>query len=136
MTLQHSFTMMIPNHYTWQATLPHMDVSEYCSTASMVVIVRLLSLPVLWQRVNETTVNSTKEHLDHQFLYGRLFPIITDQYHLLQLLGDHRPVHTTDMIERYSWIPASYNYKLEFRSTKHHNDADTMSRLPIWFFVR
>ena len=69
----------------------------------------------------------------HQFLYGRLFHIITDHNPLLQLLGEHKhvPVHTAARLQRYSLIIVSYNYKLEFRSTKHHIDADAMSRVPV-----
>ena len=69
----------------------------------------------------------------HQFLYGRSFHIITDHKPLLQLLGEHKPVpvHTAARLQRYSLILASYNYKLEFRSTKFHVDADCMSRIPM-----
>ena len=69
----------------------------------------------------------------HQFLYGRSFHIITDHKPLLQLLGEHKPVpvHTAARLQRYSLILASYNYKLEFRSTKFHVDADCMSRVLI-----
>ena len=69
----------------------------------------------------------------HQFLYGCLFHIITDHKPLLQLLCEHKtvPVHTAARLQRYSLILASYNYKLEFRYTKHHIDADAMSRLPV-----
>ena len=69
----------------------------------------------------------------HQFLYGRSFHIITDHKPLLQLLGEHKPVpvHTAARLQRYSLILASYNYKLEFRSTKFHVDADCMSRVPM-----
>ena len=69
----------------------------------------------------------------HQFLYGRSFHIITDHKPLLQLLGEHKPVpvHTAARLQRYSLILASYNYKLEFWSTKFHVDADCMSRVPM-----
>ena len=65
----------------------------------------------------------------HQFICGRLFHIITDHKRLLHLLGDHKlvPVHTAARHQRYSLVLASYNYKLEFRSTKHHIDAVAMS---------
>ena len=41
------------------------------------------------------------------------------------------PVHTAGRLQRYSFILSSYNYKLEFRTTKHHIDADAMSHLPV-----
>ena len=66
-------------------------------------------------------------------IWSRLFHILTDHKPLLQLLGEHKhvPVHTAARLQRYSLILVSYNYKLEFRSTKHHIDADAMSRLPV-----
>jgi len=69
----------------------------------------------------------------HQFLYGRAFHIITDHKPLLQLLGEGKPVpvHTAARLQRYSLILASYKYKLLFRPTRQHIDADAMSRLPM-----
>ena len=40
-------------------------------------------------------------------------------------------VHTAARLQRYSLILASYNYKLEFWSTKFHVDADCMPRVPM-----
>ena len=69
----------------------------------------------------------------HQFLYGRAFHIITDHKPLLQLLGEGKPVpvHTAARLQRYALILASYNYKLLFRPTRQHIDADAMLRLPM-----
>jgi len=67
----------------------------------------------------------------HQFIYGREFTIITDHKPLLCLLGHDQPVplHAAARLQRWSLILASYKYKLEYRSTHKHADADSMSRL-------
>lgn len=69
----------------------------------------------------------------HQFLYGRSFTIITDHKPLLQLLGPSRPipVQAAARLQRWGLILAFYDYKLEYRSTHAHADADSMSRLPL-----
>ena len=68
-----------------------------------------------------------------QYLYGRSFTILTDHRPLLTLLGPQRPVpaHAAARLERWALILASYNYKIEYRSTGAHVDADSMSRLPL-----
>ena len=69
----------------------------------------------------------------HQFLCGRSFTIITDHKPLLQLLGPSRPVpvQAAARLQRWALILASYDYKLEYRCTSAHADADSMSRLPL-----
>ena len=69
----------------------------------------------------------------HQYLCGRSFTILTDHRPLLTLLGPHRPVpsHTASRLQRWALILASYHYKIEYRSTAAHADADSMSRLPL-----
>ena len=68
-----------------------------------------------------------------QYLYGRSFTILTDHRPLLTLLGPQRPVpaHAAARLQRWALILASYNYKIEYRSTGAHVDADSMSRLPL-----
>ena len=69
----------------------------------------------------------------HQYLCGRSFTILTDHRPLLTLLGPHRavPAHTASRLQRWALILASYHYKIEYRSTAAHADADSMSRLPL-----
>lgn len=68
-----------------------------------------------------------------QYLYGRSFTILTDHRPLLTLLGPHHPVpaHAAARLQRWALILASYDYKIEYRSTTAHADADSMSRLPL-----
>ena len=69
----------------------------------------------------------------HQYLCGRSFTILTDHRPLLTLLGPHRavPAHTASRLQRWALILASYHYKIEYRNTTAHADADSMSRLPL-----
>lgn len=68
-----------------------------------------------------------------QFLAAREFTIITDHKPLLQILGPTNliPVHTAARLQRWALILASFKYKLEYRSTKLHGNADFVSRLPL-----
>ena len=69
----------------------------------------------------------------HQFLSGREFTIITDHQPLLRLLGHDQPapVHAAARLQRWAIILAAYNYKIIYRSTQKHADADSMSRIPL-----
>ena len=69
----------------------------------------------------------------HQYLYGRPFTILTDHRPLLTLMGPDRPVpvHAAARLQRWALILQSYNYKIEYRNTTSHVDADLMSRLPL-----
>ena len=66
-------------------------------------------------------------------MYGRSFTILTDHRPLLTLFGPQQPVpaHAAARLQRWALILASYNYKIEYRSTTAHADADSMSRLPL-----
>ena len=68
-----------------------------------------------------------------QFLCGRSFTIITDHKSLLEIFSPSRqvPIQAAARLQRWSLILASYNYKLEFRSTTAHANADGVSRLPL-----
>ena len=68
-----------------------------------------------------------------QYLYGRSFTSLTDHRPLLTLFGPQRPVaaHAAARLQRWALILASYNYKIEYRNTVAHADADGMSRLPL-----
>ena len=68
-----------------------------------------------------------------QYLCGRSFTIITDHKCLLELFDPTRqtPVQVAARLQRWSLILASYEYKLEFKGTKAHANADGVSRLPL-----
>ena len=68
-----------------------------------------------------------------QYLCGRSFTILTDHRPLLSLFGPRNPVaaHAAARLQRWALILASYDYKIEYRHTTAHSDADSMSRLPL-----
>ena len=68
-----------------------------------------------------------------QYLYGRSVTILTDHCPLLTLFGPQQtvPTHAAARLQRWALILASYYYKIEYRSTAAHADADSMSRLPL-----
>ena len=68
-----------------------------------------------------------------QFLCGRSFTIVTDHKSLLQLFSPTgpTPVQVASRLQRWSLILASYDYKLEYRNSQAHANADGMSRLPL-----
>jgi len=66
-----------------------------------------------------------------QYLYGRPFTILTDHRPLLTLLGPQKPVHAAARLQKWALILALYNYRIEYRGTVAHADADSMSRLPL-----
>lgn len=65
----------------------------------------------------------------HQILYGRSLTIIIDHRPLLQLLGPTRPVpvQAAARLQRWALILSAYNYKLEYRPTHAHGDAQYVS---------
>jgi len=68
-----------------------------------------------------------------QHLCGHLFTILTDRRPLLTLLGPQKPVpvHAAALLQRWALILASYNYRIKYRGTVTHADADSKSRLPL-----
>jgi transposase InsO family protein len=69
----------------------------------------------------------------HQYLYGRQFTIVTDHEPLTHLFKPDNavPVHSAARLQRWSLILAGYQYNIEYRNTKQHANADSMSRLPL-----
>ena len=69
----------------------------------------------------------------HSYLYGRHFTLITDHKPLLTLFNESRavPPQASGRIQRWALTLAAYEYTLLWRSTKQHENADAMSRLPL-----
>ena len=69
----------------------------------------------------------------HDYLYGRPFTLVTDHKPLLTILGPKNGVPTlaAARMQRWALILAAYQYNLLFRSTKEHQNADMLSRLPL-----
>jgi hypothetical protein len=64
----------------------------------------------------------------HQYIYGRLFTLITDHRPLLAILGPKIgiPPLAAARMQRWALILASYSYHLEFRRTTEHGNADAL----------
>ena len=69
----------------------------------------------------------------HHYLYGRHFVLITDHKPLLSILGPKRgiPPLAAARMQRWALILSAYTYKIEFRPTTKHGNADGLSRLPL-----
>ena len=69
----------------------------------------------------------------HNYLFGRLFTLVTDHKPLVSLFNEQRaiPAHASARIQRWALILAAYQYGLRFRTTAQNSNADAMSRLPL-----
>ena len=69
----------------------------------------------------------------HLYLYGRRFTLITDHKPLLQVFDPHRSISSqvSGRLQRGILTLAGYEYKIMFRRTFEHSNADGLSRLPI-----
>ena len=69
----------------------------------------------------------------HSYLFGRHFELQTDHKPLLTLFNEQKPIspQESSRIQRWAFKLAAYQYKIVYRSTLQHANADAMSRLPI-----
>ena len=72
-------------------------------------------------------------HKFHQFLYGRKFILVTDHQPLTSLFGPNKatPALAANRLARWALMLNQYDYKIEYRKTSHHGNADALSRLPV-----
>ena len=68
-----------------------------------------------------------------QYLYGRLFTLVTDHRPLTTILGPKNAIPTLAAARLQHWalILSAYTYRIEFRPTAQHANADMLSRLPL-----
>ena len=68
----------------------------------------------------------------HQYLYGRPF-LLTDHKPLTAILREKTgiPPLAAARLQRWALLLSSYQYRIEYRSTSVHVNADGLSRLPI-----
>ena len=66
-------------------------------------------------------------------MFGHCFELITDHKPLLALLHKHKPTsaQSSARIRRWSLLLSAYEYKISFRKTEDHGNADALSRLPL-----
>ena len=102
-----------------------------------------LKSPLAMRRVPLTLPNEVleKEGLSlvfgikrfYSYLFGHSFTLITDHKPLLGLLDGHKPTspQASARIRCWSLYLSMFEYKLKFRSTSDHANADALSRLPL-----
>ena len=68
----------------------------------------------------------------HQYLYGRTFTLVSDHKPLTTILRQDAktPPIAAARMQRWAFILSAYDYKIQFRSTHEHANADGLSRLP------
>ncbi|CAF4637437.1 unnamed protein product [Rotaria sp. Silwood2] len=69
----------------------------------------------------------------HQYLAGRLFELNTDHQPLLAIFNPTKgiPVSTANRLQRWAICLMGYNYKIRYKPTICHANADALSRLPV-----
>ena len=69
----------------------------------------------------------------HQYLYGRPFILYTDHMLLMTILNPKKgiPPLSAVRLQRWAVILSAYNYKIVYKFTQSHGNADGLSRLPL-----
>ena len=69
----------------------------------------------------------------HQFLFGYKFTLLTDHKPLLTILGPKSgiPEMAASRLQRWAIILSAYTYEIQYKATKEHGNADTLSRFPL-----
>ena len=69
----------------------------------------------------------------HAYLYGRPFILLTDHKPLTTILAPSKsvPPLAAARLQRWALLLSSYDYRIVFRPTKAHANADGLSRLPV-----
>ncbi|MCP4487561.1 MAG: hypothetical protein GY820_09630 [Gammaproteobacteria bacterium] len=71
----------------------------------------------------------------HRYIYAREFDLVTDHKPLTFLFGEKKniPEMGVSRIQRWAILLSSYRYKIEYRPTKQHANADMCSRYPCFY---
>lgn len=69
----------------------------------------------------------------HQFLYGNHFTLITDHKPLAQIFNPQKelPAYSAMRMQHYAVFLQAFNFKIKYRKSKDHGNADGFSRLPV-----
>ena len=69
----------------------------------------------------------------HQYIFGRRFILLTDHKPLTNIFGPKVGVPTlaAARMQRWALLLSAYSFKIEYRNTKEHANADGLSRWPL-----
>ena len=69
----------------------------------------------------------------HSYLFGHPFSLVTDHKPLITLLHEHRaiPTSVSARIQRWALTLSMYEYRIMFKPSGSHGNADALSRLPL-----
>ncbi|XP_062542315.1 uncharacterized protein K02A2.6-like [Armigeres subalbatus] len=69
----------------------------------------------------------------HQYLFGRKFVLVTDNKPVTQIFSPDKGLPTLSALrmQHYAVFLQSFDFEIRYRPSKHHANADGMSRLPI-----
>lgn len=69
----------------------------------------------------------------YQYLYANKFTLITDHRPLVQIFDPTKklPICSALRMQHYALFLRAFDYKIQYRKTKEHGNADCLSRLPI-----
>lgn len=69
----------------------------------------------------------------YYYLYGRPFTLYVDHQPLVQILSPSKSPSTltTTRMQHYALFLQAFSYKIKYKNTKQHSNADAMSRLPL-----
>ena len=69
----------------------------------------------------------------HQYLFGRLFTIMSDHKPLQHIFSENKPIPAlaSARIQRWALTLGAYNYKIQYKPGKENSNPDVLSRLPL-----
>jgi hypothetical protein len=69
----------------------------------------------------------------HKYVFARSFTLVTDHKPLLFILKEDKsiPEMATSRIVRWAITLSAYQYKIQYRPTEKHANADVCSRFPL-----
>ena len=69
----------------------------------------------------------------YTYLFGRSFTLVTDHHPLTSIFSPNKgiPITTATRLQRIALFLSGFNYQMEYKNPKRHNNADSLSRLPL-----
>ena len=69
----------------------------------------------------------------YTYLFGRSFTLVADHQPLTPIFSPNKgiPVTTAARLQKYDLFLSGFDYQIEYKNTKRHINADSLSRLPL-----